>query len=159
MLNDATEGQPMDWLFKQELSSARFFGFKKVGDDLFWYEDGKKQGVYGDPKNIFDVAFGEIERGREIYDPKSDAWYWLDANAEGAVAKKKEVWMPYVFQGDNDPNGKWVRYDKYGQMIKGWYANDNGVYYYDLITGAMYKGAHVVNGKTYLFDEITGIRQ
>ncbi len=159
MLNDATEGQPMDWLFKQELSSARFFGFKKVGDDLFWYEDGKKQGVYGDPKNIFDVAFGEIERGREIYDPKSDAWYWLDAVKDGAVAKKKEVWMPYVFQGDNDPNGKWVRYDKYGQMIKGWYANDNGVYYYDLITGAMYKGAHVVNGKTYLFDEITGIRQ
>ena len=65
--------------------------------------------------------------------------------------------MPYVFQGDNDPEGKWVRYDKYGAMIKDWYADDNGVYYYDLITGAMLKGTHEINGKTYVFDEMTGI--
>ena len=147
----------------------KYFGFKLADGtpwellssdlDLYWYEDGVKQGVYGDPKNIWDVGFGGFERGREIFDPNTNAWYWLDAIFEGAVAKNKEVWMPYVFQGDNDPNGKWVRYDKYGEMIKGWYANDNGVYYYGKITGAMYKGEYVIDGKTYFFDLTTGIRQ
>ncbi|MBR2811461.1 MAG: hypothetical protein IKD69_08790, partial [Solobacterium sp.] len=74
--------------------------------------------------------------------------------------RDKEVWMPYIFQGENPATeGKWVRYDKYGQMVKGWYANDNGVYYYDLITGAMLKGTHEINGKTYTFDTLTGIMQ
>lgn len=34
-------------------------------DGLYWYEDGVLQGLNG--------------RGKEIYDPASDAWYWLDA--------------------------------------------------------------------------------
>ena len=127
--------------------------------DIFWYENGKKQGVYGDPLNIWDTQYDKLERGREIYDPVSDAWYWLDACYDGAVARDKEVWMPYVFQGVEDPEGKWVRYDKYGAMIKGWYANDNGVYYYDLLIGAMLKGTHEINGKIYTFDELTGIRK
>ena len=116
-----------------------------------------QQGVCGDPLNIWDTQFDKLERGREIYDENSDAWYWLDANDNGAVACNKEVWMPYVIQGDGDPDGKWVRYDRYGQMIKGWYADDNGVYYYDLVTGAMAKGEKTINEKTYVFDEITGI--
>ena len=69
--------------------------------------------------------------------------------------------MPYVFQEDlltgANPEGKRVRYEKYGEMIKGWYANDNGVYYYDPLTGAMAKGEVIINGKAYRFDEITGI--
>ena len=136
-----------------------YTGFKWEDGALYWYELGEKQGVEGDKQNITDAIYG-VERGREIYDPKSDAWYWLDANAGGAVARDKEVWMPYIFQGE-DPatEGKWVRYDKYGQMIKGWYANDNGVYYYDLLTGAMYKGTYEIDGKTYTFDALTGIRQ
>ena len=124
----------------------------------YWYENGERQGVYGDIKNVRDVNYGEIERGREIYDPITDAWYWLDADADGAVATDKEVWIPYIFQGIEDPEGKWVRYDSHGQMVKGWYANDNGVYYYDLITGAILKGTHEINGKTYTFDLLTGIR-
>jgi len=139
----------------------QFTGFVKNEKQLYWYEDGIKQGIYGDPKNVKDALFGEIERGREIYDPESDAWYWLDAIYEGAVAKDKEVWMPYIFQEDMktgaNPAGKWVRYDKHGEMIKGWYANDNGFYYYDKLTGKMFYGEHVINGKTYSFDEITGI--
>ena len=128
---------------------------------LYWFEDGVKQGVYGDPLNIFDTNHGKLERGREIYDPSSKGWYWLDACFEGAIARRKEVWMPYIFQEDlktgANPDGKWVRYDAYGCMVKGWYANDNGVYYYDLNTGAMYKGAHVINGKAHYFDEMTGV--
>ena len=141
-----------------QLNDGTPFAFLNADEALYWYEDGIRQGIVGDPKNIFDNDHGHFERGREIYDPNSKAWYWLDANAEGAVAKNKEVWMPYVYQGDNDPDGKWVRYDRYGQMIKGWYANDDGIYYYDPITGQMYKGTHVINNKTYFFDTITGIR-
>jgi hypothetical protein len=127
--------------------------------DLYWYEDGVRQGVAGDQKNIWDTAHGQYERGREIYDPNSNAWYWLDAIYDGRIARNKEVWMPYVFQGDGDPDGKWVRYDKYGQMIKGWYACDAGVYYYDKTTGKMFYGEHEIGGKSYYFDPVTGIMQ
>ena len=73
---------------------------------------------------------------------------------------EKEVWIPCIFQGE-DPaaEGKWVRYDNHGRMVKGWYACEAGVYYYDMLTGAMYKGAHEIEGRTYFFDELTGIRQ
>ncbi len=146
-----------DYLWK---SGFDFTGFIFDGE-LYWYEHGVKQGVVGDPLNITDTQYNHVERGREIYDPTTDAWYWLDADNDGAVAKNKEVWMPYIFQDEEkgSTEGKWVRYDKYGEMIKGWYANDNGVYYYDLETGAMLKGTHEINGKTYTFDLITGIRQ
>ena len=127
--------------------------------DLYWYENGIRQGVFGDKKNIWDTQFDKVERGREIYDPRSDAWYWLDACYDGAVAKNKEVWMPYIYQDEEigSTDGKWVRYDKYGRMIKGWFANDDGVYYYDLITGEMYHGDHMIHGKMYSFDAVTGI--
>ena len=127
-----------------------------IDDSYYWYEDGIRQGTYDDDKGV--MGDGLI-RGREIYDPKSDAWFWLDAVYEGAVARNKEVWIPYIFQDEElgSTEGKWVRYDKYGQMIKGWYANNDGVYYYDKITGAMYHGKHVINGKKHTFDPITGI--
>ena len=47
---------------------------------------------------------GTTGRGKEIYDPDSDAWYWLDANQGGAKAVSKDV-----YQESN--GGKWVRYD------------------------------------------------
>ncbi|MBR1860250.1 MAG: hypothetical protein IJ796_00075 [Lachnospiraceae bacterium] len=67
---------------------------------LYWYEKGKRQGIYGSPGNVW---YDGTERGREIYDPRSDAWYWLDAlrpEYDGAKAVNKEVYMPYVFQND-----------------------------------------------------------
>ena len=42
-------------------------------------------------------------------------------------------------------------------MIKGWNTNENGTYYFDLITGAMAHGTVEINGKTCQFDEATGI--
>ena len=53
--------------------------------------------------------------------------------------------------------GKWVRYDENGKMVKGWNTNENGTYYFDLITGAMAHGTVEINGKTCHFDEATGI--
>ena len=116
--------------------ASTYTGWKTVNGKDYWYENGVKQGTTG--------------RGKEIYDPDSDAWYWLDANRGGAKAVSKDV-----YQESN--GGKWVRYDANGHMIKGWDTNDDGTYYFDLITGAMAKGDIVVDNLPCSFDTVTGI--
>ena len=120
--------------------------------DEFWYEKGIRQGYL-----LKDPAF----RGREIYDPESDAWYWLDAVQQGARAVNKEVYLPYVFQKEKpgSTNGKWVRYDREGHLQHGWYKNHVGTYFFDYVTGAMFKGVHTINDRPYCFSEITGCLQ
>lgn len=107
----------------------------------YWYENWVRQGWQPSNANY---------RGKEIYDPASGAWYWLDSVQQGAKAVSKEV-----YQDSN--GGKWVRYDANGAMIKGWYAQDGKRWYYDLNTGAMYKGWTTIDGQTYHFDETTGV--
>ena len=116
--------------------ASGYTGWKTVNGKDYWYENGVKQGTTG--------------RGKEIYDPDSDAWYWLDANRGGAKAVSKDV-----YQESN--GGKWVRYDANGRMIKGWDTNDDGTYYFDLVTGAMAKGDIVVDNLPCSFDTTTGI--
>jgi hypothetical protein len=48
---------------------------------------------------ITDEQYHE-KRGREIYDPDTNAWYWLDYIYDGAKATGKEVWMPYIYQDE-----------------------------------------------------------
>ena len=147
--------------------------FKAENGKKYWYENNQRQGVYGDKKNIWDTVYG-IERGREIFDPASDAWYWLDAVYNGAAAYNKEVWMPYIYQSDMEKGinkqGKWVRYNNKGEMIKGWYTvqgadaiiypNQKGnTYYYDKITGEMLKGFHSIDNGVFHFDETTGVKE
>ena len=116
--------------------ASGYTGWKTVNGKDYWYEYGVKQGTTG--------------RGKEIYDPDSDAWYWLDANRGGAKAVSKDV-----YQESN--GGKWVRYDANGHMIKGWDTNDDGTYYFDLVTGAMTKGDAMIDGLPCSFDTVTGI--
>ena len=116
--------------------ASGYTGWKTVNGKDYWYENGVKQGTTG--------------RGKEIYDPDSDAWYWLDANRGGAKAVSKDV-----YQESN--GGKWVRYDANGQMIKGWDTNDDGTYYFDLVTGAMTKSDATIDGLPCSFDTVTGI--
>ena len=125
----------------------------------YWYEDGVRQGTYDDPaavKGYDEESDTWIVRGREIFDPESECWYWLDARYNGARAVNKEVWMPYIYQGDDHTEGKWVRYDMDGRMIKGWYKRGASTYYYDPYTGAMAKGKVVIDDFTYHFDDVTG---
>ncbi|MBR2811900.1 MAG: hypothetical protein IKD69_11010 [Solobacterium sp.] len=165
-----TESSPVTFTVKPEKTEPEPV-LDLVFIDDFWYEGGLLQGAMGDPKNITDTIYG-YERGREIYDPASDGWYWLDAIYGGKRAKNKEVWMPYLFQEDlktnANPEGKWVRYDENGRMYKGWYTVEGGqadiypeqagnTYYYDLITGAMLKGWQNIEGTMYHFDELTGV--
>ena len=116
--------------------ASGYTGWKTVNGKDYWYENGVKQGTTG--------------RGKEIYDPDSDAWYWLDANQGGTKAVSKDV-----YQESN--GGKWVRYDANGHMIKGWDTNDDGTYYFDLVTGAMTKGDATIDGLPCSFDTVTGI--
>ncbi len=112
----------------------------------FWYEKGVRQGLDG--------------RGKEIYDPASDAWYWLDAVDQGKKATSKDVYQESEagqWADRADGTGKWVRYDAQGHMIKGWSADKR--YYFDPIYGTMAKGDAVIDGRTYHFDKNTGIRQ
>ena len=116
--------------------ASGYTGWKTVNGKDYWYENGVKQGTTG--------------RGKEIYDPDSDAWYWLDAKQGSAKAVSKDV-----YQESN--GGKWVRYDANGHKIKGWDTNDDGTYYFDLVTGAMTKGDATIDGLPCSFDTVTGI--
>ncbi len=117
--------------------------WKRISGKDYWYEGGKRQGY--DPNN---AAY----RGKEIYDPASDGWYWLDNVQQGAKAVSKDVYQ-------ESSGGKWVRYNANGQMIKGWDINENGTYYFDPITGAMAKGTTTIDGMTYYFDPATGVKR
>ena len=121
-------------------------GWVEENGKKYWYENGVKQGTTG--------------RGKEIYDPDSDAWYWLDAVQGGAMTVNKDVYQESAagqWADRPDGTGKWVRYDENGHMIKGWQTTEKGTYYFDLITGAMAKGAGDIDGVPCAFDEYTGI--
>lgn len=121
-------------------------GWVEENGKKYWYENGVKQGTEG--------------RGKEIYDPDSDAWYWLDAVQGGAMTVNKDVYQESAagqWADKPDGTGKWVRYDENGHMVKGWQTTDKGTYYFDLITGAMAKGAGDIDGVPCAFDEYTGI--
>lgn len=118
--------------------------WREEGGNLYWYENGVKQGTEG--------------RGKEIYDPGTDAWYWLDAVDGGRMAKNKDVYLESWGgqYGDRaDGTGKWVRYDGNGHMVKGW-DSKNETYYFDPVTGAMAKGLTEIDGKQCAFTEIEG---
>lgn len=121
-------------------------GWVEENGKKYWYEKGVKQGTEG--------------RGKEIYDPDSDAWYWLDAVQGGAMTVNKDVYQESAagqWADRPDGTGKWVRYDENGHMVKGWQTTDKGTYYFDLITGAMAKGTGDIDGVPCAFDQYTGI--
>ena len=121
-------------------------GWVEENGKKYWYEKGVKQGTTG--------------RGKEIYDPDSDAWYWLDAVQGGAMTVSKDVYQESAagqWADKPDGTGKWVRYDENGHMVKGWQTTDKGTYYFDLITGAMAKGTGDIDGVPCAFDKYTGI--
>ena len=121
-------------------------GWVEENGKKYWYEKGVKQGTEG--------------RGKEIYDPDSDAWYWLDAVQGGAMTVNKDVYQESAagqWADKPDGTGKWVRYDENGHMVKGWQTTDKGTYYFDLITGAMAKGTGDIDGVPCAFDQYTGI--
>lgn len=143
----------------------------------YWYENDIKQGTYYDPKGVIGE---ETNRGREICDNNikdlngNGTWFWLDSCYNGAKAVGKEVWIPYIYQqedewddptlraiaNESDPGmedlvynfmkekkGKWVRYDEDGKMLKGWVT----------IHGSLAEVYPEQKGNTYYYDTRTGL--
>ncbi len=128
-------------------------GWHKVDGVDYWYEGGVRQGVKYNEDGSIDASY----RGKEVYDPSSDAWYWLDCVQNGAVAKDKDVYQES--QADDAGNaGKWVRYDADGHMVKGWQTTEAGTYYFDPTYGTMAKGLTKIDDKTYYFESSTGLQ-
>ena len=134
-------------------------GWHKVGGVNYWYENGARQGVKYNADGSIDTSY----RGKEIYDPSSAAWYWLDCVQNGAVAKNKDVYQESAAgqwgAGTNENGekvGKWVRYDENGHMVKGWQNTEAGTYYFDPVYGTMAKGTVDIDGKKYEFDSVSG---
>ncbi len=71
----------------------------------------------------------------------------------------------FLIECVNRGEGKWVRYDANGKMIKGWYTEDGSInpdqkgntYFYDVQTGLMAKGWITINGERHHFNETTGV--
>ena len=114
-------------------------GWVLLEDKYYWYVDGVRQGTEGN--------------GLELYDPETDAWYWLDASEDGARAVNRDV---YLASEESEDGGRWVRYDADGKMIKGW--SEDKFWYFDPVNGAMAKGTVVIDGVEYVFDMETGRR-
>ncbi len=154
---DVIEGKNLEW--------------NEIGGKFYWYENNVRQGTFDDPQGV--LGDGTV-RGREIYDPSSNAWYWLDSIYDGAKACGKEVWMPYVYQDEDtwddekkrniayesdegmgefvlnairNKTGKWVRYDSEGKMLKGWVTIEGDL-------AALYPNQA---GNTYYYDTRTGL--
>lgn len=99
--------------------------------------------------------YGVMARDKEAYDPESDAWYWFDS--DGTMAHSKDAFIPVA--GTNRQQGKWVRYDENGHMVKGEDYRYGGWYDFDKITGEMAKGMCWVSsngGKWVYYDVING---
>ena len=73
-----------------------------------------------------------------------------------------------VYRYMKDKNGKWVRYDQNGRMLKSWvkiegalaekYPDQVGnTYYYDTRTGLMAKGLVTIDGVEHFFNEVSGV--
>ncbi|WP_288268353.1 GH25 family lysozyme [uncultured Bifidobacterium sp.] len=106
--------------------------------------------VQKDGQQYWREADGTYARGKEIYDPSTNAWYWIDA--DGTMARNKDVYL-------RSNGGKWVRYDGNGHMVKGEDCRYGGWYNFDPVTGAMSKGLTYVNsngGKWVYYDGTTG---
>lgn len=129
----------------------------------YWYENGYLQGYRANDPDY---------RGKEIYDPQSGYWYWLDNAQGGAKTLSKDVYQESAAgrfadnimtlpDGSIDlyaSTGKWVRYDSAGHMVKGW----DGQYYFDEIFGTMAKGYCTIMNENgayieYYFNTDTGV--
>ncbi len=116
---------------------------------------------------------GVMASEHAFYDPDSAEWYWADK--DGAIAKGKDVYIPKDETKKNADGtwdeGKWVRVNDQGVMIKGLdYTSDGKVYVFDSITGEMYHGEAYLDSSLwgsdptvkpgygwYHFDEVTGV--
>ncbi len=120
--------------------------------------DEAKNGIFweGEGQNITPFLY---KKGKKITTPGEhfvDGWKYV--HKDGTAAVECDVYIPYVYQGETpgSTEGKWVRYNYNGDMVYGPHVVDGKLYFFDKITGAMYKGRNAVKFMA-TFDNITGI--
>ncbi len=127
------------------------------GDDMMQSPTEAKNGWYTENGKKYWYDNGVMAKDKEVYDPASDAWYWFDE--DGTLATNKDVFVP---TNASRTEGKWVRYDKNGWMVKGEDYRYGGWYWFDPVTGEMQKGFVCIpvvgdsEGKWVYYDEING---
>lgn len=119
-------------------------------------EPEKVNGWYMENGERYWYDHGIMARDKEVYDPGTDAWYWFDE--DGTMATDKDVFIP---TNEARTEGKWVRYDSNGGMVKGEDLRYGGWYWFDPVTGEMIKGFVFIPeegsaGKWVYYDEIDG---
>ena len=142
----------IEWLGIQEnpyrkgWASGKNYGFNliKVMKELSAQNSTLKNGLVVENGKTYYYINGRKVRSQEIQ--VNGSWKWFDT--DGVMAVSKDVFLP--------TKKIWVRYDKNGNMVKGWDKTSNGTYYFDLSTGEMYKGVHNIDGKYYYFAGTTG---
>lgn len=169
------------WLLDTETNTFQYFeggvistvpdGWHTVDGELVYFVDGEKT----DPNQVFydDLETGKrywYENGERVsshafYDPVTDEWYWADA--DGSIARDKDVWIPRDESNPDPANGKWVRVGADYVMVKGeqyTLSRDDDKWhwwYFDLITGEMAKSFNYIvdsmgKGKWVYYDDIMG---
>lgn len=138
-------------------SNTGYTGWKSENGKDYWYENDVKQGVKYNADGSIDLSY----RGKEIYDPGTDAWYWLDNVQGGAKTTSKDVFQESeagVCAADSKTGtGKWVRYDSEGHMVKGFDYVGKDMFYFDEVYGTMVKGYYSVEGVECYFNKDTGV--
>ena len=147
--------------FWQYCSDGHVDGISGKVDCDFWYDytpviDEENNGWHEKDGKLYWYDNGEIARDKEVWDYNTGKWHWFES--DGSMAVNKDVFVP---TNPERTEGKWVRYDENGAMIKGEDFRYGGWYWFDLITGEMKKGfAHIPDnteeGKWVYYDEITG---
>ena len=134
------------WIDTQQFKDTDKSGvFVSEDGSIHYYKDGEEDTTYTGMAadadgNRYWFDNGTAARDKHVYSPEDDAWYWFDAN--GTMATGKDVFV--ARSNDVRSEGKWVRYDENGHMVKGEDYANGGWYRFDETTGEMAKGFYTV---------------
>ncbi|KAB8288600.1 Surface protective antigen SpaA [Bifidobacterium ramosum] len=118
-------------------AAEQWYGWKTVNGVLRWYDHGAS-------------GPDDFARSKEVYDRTDGAWYRLDDSGSKIVNRDYP----------DTKHHRWLRYDANGRMVKGIDYRYGHWYSFDLVTGAMLKGMHLIadgKGRRWVYyDVVTG---
>jgi glucan-binding YG repeat protein len=98
-----------------------------------------------------------VTPGSWNYEPISNQWKFENINADGTKTTYTDQWI----NTENAQGEKvWYTVDKDGNMVTGWLKSDGEIYFMSTdpnSRGELVKGTVMIDGKTYTFDEETGV--
>ena len=136
-----------------------------------WYTINGRDYMFG-PSGYMATGFLKRTNGDWVYADQDGAlvsgwvrdggqWYYLDPTSKAMVTG----WVAdggswYYLTGSGamaigwvNDGGTWYYLNASGKMATGW-VKDRGTWYYLSPSGAMVTGTHVINGRTYVFDNL-----